>query len=83
MGALWLALLVESGERNAALLLLIGPIVLVMIGTGSRGPLLAFIVAMGIQSALYSLWNKYSHNCFIVVYSLLFAFFLGGLALAP
>ena len=83
MGALWLALLVESGERNAALLLLIGPLVLVMIGSGSRGPLLAFIVAMGIQSALSSLWSKYSHNRVIIVYSLLFAFFLGGWALAP
>jgi len=83
MGALWLALLVESGERNAALLLLIGPLVLVMIGSGSRGPLLAFIVAMGIQSALSSLWSKCSHNRVIILYSLLFAFFLGGWALAP
>ena len=83
MGALWLALLVESGERNAALLLLIGPLVLVMIGSGSRGPLLAFIVAMGIQSALSSLWSKYSHNRVIILYSFLFAFFLGGWALAP
>lgn len=83
MGALWLVLLVESGERNAALFLLIGPLVLVMIGSGSRGPLLAFIVAMCIQSALSLLWIKYSHKRTLIIYSLLFALFLGGWALAP